>query len=153
MDAEHEQALLDLGRDILAAQPFSRLVGTELDVLRPGHCVLSLTIVEALMQQHGFVHGGVLAYLADNALTYAGSTAMRAPVLTSEFKINFLRPAVGRRLVARADAVHVGRQQAVCRCDVVMVDAAGGEKLCAVAQGTIARTGDAPPHVVATAKG
>ncbi|MCI1191544.1 PaaI family thioesterase [Calidifontimicrobium sp. SYSU G02091] len=152
MDAEHEQALLDLGRDILAAQPFSRLVGTELDVLRPGHCVLSLTIVEALMQQHGFVHGGVLAYLADNALTYAGSTAMRAPVLTAEFKINFLRPAVGRRLVARADAVHVGRQQAVCRCDVVMVDDAGGEKLCAIAQGTIARTGDAPPHVVAAAK-
>ncbi len=152
MDTEHEQALLDLGRDILAAQPFSRLVGAELEVLRPGHCVLALPIGEALRQQHGFVHGGVLAYLADNALTYAGSTAMRAPVLTSEFKINYLRPAQGRRLVARADVVHVGRQQAVCRCDVVMVDDAGGERLCAVAQGTVVRTGDAPPHRVAAAQ-
>ena len=31
-------------------------------------------LAEHLKQQHGFVHGGVLAYLADNALTYAGGT-------------------------------------------------------------------------------
>ena len=88
-------------------------------------------------QQHGFVHGGVVSYAADNALTYAGGTAMRVPVVTSEFKINYVRPAVGERLIARAHAVHHGKNQAVCRCDVYVLKD-GEEKLCAVAQGTIA---------------
>ena len=78
-----------------------------------------------------------MSYAADNALTYAGGTAMRVPVVTSEFKINYLRPAVGERLIARAEAVHTGRNQAVCRCDVFVLRD-GEEKLCAVAQGTIA---------------
>jgi uncharacterized protein (TIGR00369 family) len=151
MDAEHQQVLLGLGREILASQPFSVLVGAELEWVKPGHCVLALPVTERLLQQHRFVHGGVIAYLADNALTWAGATAMRVPVITSEFKINYLRPAQGVRLVARADAVHVGRQQCVCRCDVLVVGDDGAEKLCAVAQGTIAKMGEAPPASTATA--
>lgn len=130
------EAFLAMGRDILAKQPFSTLLGAQLDALTPGRCELALTVAEHHRQQHGFVHGGVLAYLADNALTYAGGTALRVPVLTGEFKINYVRPAVGERLVARAEAVHVGQSQAVCRCDVFAVSEAG-EKLCAMAQGTI----------------
>lgn len=145
MTPEEQEVLLAFGRDVLASQPFSRLLGAELEALRPGHCVLALAVTEPLRQQHGFVHGGVLSYLADNALTYAGGTALRVPVVTSEFKINYLRPAVGARLVARADALHASRSQAVCRCDVFVLAADGSEKLCAVAQGTVAKLGEAPP--------
>jgi uncharacterized protein (TIGR00369 family) len=151
MDAEHQQVLLRLGRELLESQPFSVLVGAELEFVKPGHCVLALPVTERVQQQHGFVHGGVLAYLADNALTWAGGTAMRVPVITSEFKINYLRPATGTRLVARADAVHVGRNQAVCRCDVFVVGEDGAETLCAVAQGTIVKMGEAPPASTPTA--
>jgi uncharacterized protein (TIGR00369 family) len=94
-----------------------------------------------LKQQDGFAHGGVVGYLADNALTYAGGTAMGVPVVTSEYKINYVRPAVGERLVARARAAHVSRSQAVCQCEVYAIGA-GTEKLCAVAQGTIVRIGE-----------
>jgi uncharacterized protein (TIGR00369 family) len=121
----------------LASQPFSRLIGAELAALSPGRCELHVPITEAVKQQHGFVHGGVLSYAADNALTYAGGTALRVPVVTSEFKINYLRPAIGERLIARAEALHTGKSQAVCRCDVFVLQD-GIEKLCAVAQGTIA---------------
>ena len=130
------EAFLAMGREILAKQPFSILLGARLHALEPGRCELQVTVAEHLKQQHGFVHGGVLSYLADNALTYAGGTALRVPVLTGEFKINYVRPAVGDRLVARAEAVHIGKSQAVCRCEVYAVSAAG-EKLCALAQGTI----------------
>jgi uncharacterized protein (TIGR00369 family) len=133
--------LLAMGREVLSRQAFSVLLGAQLNALEPGRCELQMTIGEMHKQQDGFVHGGVLAYLADNALTYAGGTALRVPVVTSEFKINYVRPAVGDRLVARASASHVGRSQAVCRCEVFVVDALG-EKLCALAQGTIARLGD-----------
>jgi uncharacterized protein (TIGR00369 family) len=134
------EAFLALGREVLARQPFSVLIGAELSDLRPGHCVLELRITDQLKQQDGFAHGGVVSYLADNALTYAGGTAMQVPVVTSEYKINYVRPAIGERLIARAEAVAVSKSQAVCRCDVfAVVD--GQQKLCAVAQGTIARRG------------
>lgn len=131
------EAFLAMGREVLASQPFSQLIGAELAALSPGHCELQVPITESVKQQFGFVHGGVLSYAADNALTYAGGTALRVPVVTSEFKINYLRPAIGERLIARAEAVHTGKSQAVCRCDVFVVKD-GEEKLCAVAQGTIA---------------
>jgi uncharacterized protein (TIGR00369 family) len=131
------ETFLAMGRQVLAAQPFSALIGAELHALSPGRCELHVPVTAQLRQQHGFVHGGVLSYAADNALTYAGGTALKVPVVTSEFKINYLRPAVGERLVARAHALHAGRRQAVCRCDVFVVSD-GEEKLCAVAQGTIA---------------
>mgnify|MGYP006143709573 FL=1 len=130
-------AFLAMGREVLASQPFSQLIGAELVALSPGRCELHVPITEVVKQQHGFVHGGVLSYAADNALTYAGGTALRVPVVTAEFKINYLRPAIGERLIARAEAVHTGKSQAVCRCDVFVVKD-GEEKLCAVAQGTIA---------------
>ena len=132
---------LQMGRTVLAKQPFSVLLGTELLALEPGRCELAVTIGEHLKQQMGFAHGGVVSYLADNALTYAGGTAMRVPVVTSEYKINYVRPAIGERLIARARAVHVSKSQAVCQCDVFTLSA-GEEKLCAIAQGTIAKLPD-----------
>jgi len=137
------EVFLAMGREVLASQPFSQLIGAELVALSPGRCELHVPITEAVKQQHGFVHGGVLSYAADNALTYAGGTALRVPVVTSEFKINYLRPAIGERLIARSEAVHTGKSQAVCRCDVFVVND-GEEKLCAVAQGTIAALPAAP---------
>jgi uncharacterized protein (TIGR00369 family) len=130
------EAFLAMGRDVLASQPFSVLVGAELAALSPGNCELHLPVTAQVLQQHGFVHGGVISYAADNALTYAGGTALRVPVVTSEFKINYVRPAIGERLIARAHAVHSGKSEAVCRCDVFVMKG-GEEKLCAVAQGTI----------------
>ena len=150
MTPDEQLKFLDLGRGVLASQPFSVLLGAELQALRPGHCSLAVPLRDDLKQQHGFAHGGLLSYLADNALTFAGGTAMRRPVVTSEFKINYLRPAIGRHLVARADAVHVSKSQAVCRCEVFAVTDDGVEKLCALAQGTIVGLGDAPPTPVVT---
>jgi uncharacterized protein (TIGR00369 family) len=128
--------LLAFGREVLDRQPFSVLLGAQLDVFEPGSAQLSLPMAPGLLQQHGFVHGGVLAYLADNALTYAGGSVLGS-VLTSEFKINYVRPAVdAERLVAVATVVASGKTQAVCRCDVFL-ERAGERKLCAAAQGTI----------------
>ncbi len=134
----NETLYLQKGQAVLALQPFSVLIGAELHALTPGHCELHVPVTEKILQQNGFVHGGVVSYAADNALTYAGGTVLEWAVVTSEFKINYVRPAIGERLIARAEAVHVGKSQAVCRCDV-FVRVNGEEKLCAMAQGTISR--------------
>lgn len=143
-DTFDPDVFLQLGRDVLQRQPFSVLLGAELTHLMPGDVELQLPLRDDLKQQDGFAHGGVVSYLADNALTFAGGTAMRVPVVTSEYKINYLKPAIGERLVVRAKAVGVGRSQTVCRCDVFSV-LGHEETLCAVAQGTISKRGDAPP--------
>jgi uncharacterized protein (TIGR00369 family) len=124
------------GRKAIASQPFSQLLGTEVLTLGAGTVELALNVTDTLKQQNGFVHGGVLSYLADNALTFAGGTAMQTPVVTSEYKVNYLRPAIGQRLIVRANAVHTGKSQSVCRCEVYVVNE-GQEKLCAIGQGTI----------------
>ncbi|MCP3100363.1 PaaI family thioesterase [Myxococcus sp. K15C18031901] len=135
------ESFMELGNAVLAQQSFSQMMGTKLTRLTLSEAVLELPLREDMKQQHGFAHGGVLSYMADNALTFAGGIAMKgAPVVTSEFKINYVRPAVGTRLIARARPVHVGRRQAVCQCDVFAVDSER-ETLVAVAQGTISAMG------------
>jgi len=134
--------LLTLGKQVLASQPFSVLLGTELLRFGDGSAELRIPIRAELKQQHGFVHGGVISYAADNALTYAGASALGPAVVTSEFKINYLRPATGDFLLARATVIYAGANQAVCRCDV-FVSSEGRESLCATAQGTIARLAQA----------
>ena len=134
--------LLEWGRKVLASQPFSVLLGAELVAFAPGTAALKVPVRPELKQQHGFVHGGVISYAADNALTYAGGSTLGPGVVTAEFKINYVRPALGEFLVARASVVHSGRNQAVCRCDV-FVSSQGAETLCATAQGTITRLGQA----------
>jgi uncharacterized protein (TIGR00369 family) len=73
----------------------------------------------------------------------AGGSALGPSVVTSEFKINYLRPAMGEYIVARATVIHAGKNQAVCRCDVY-VSSNHNESLCATAQGTIARLSQPP---------
>ena len=125
----------DFGKKILQEQPFSQLLGAQLLVFEPGKAEIALEIQPQLKQQHGFVHGGVISYLADNCLTYAGGSVLGDSV-TSEFKINYTRPALGDRLVARASVLSAGKRQAVCECKVMAVSEKD-EKLVAVAQGTI----------------
>ena len=132
--------LLQLGKQILASQPFSVLVGAELTGYSPGWAELTIPITPQLKHQHGFVHGGVISYAADNALTFVGGSILGPAVVTSEYKINYLRPAMGAVLIARATVVYSSKTQAVCRCDVFVVSK-GKESLCAVSQGTIARIG------------
>ncbi|WP_067720493.1 PaaI family thioesterase [Nocardia yamanashiensis] len=127
---------LDLARKVLAAQPFSQLVGAELTAFGDGRATLEIPIRPELGQQFGLVHGGVLAYAADNALTYAAGTVLGANVLTGGFTITYLRPAGGVRLRAEATVVDATRRQAVCRCEIFAEDADGAAVVVAVAQGT-----------------
>ncbi len=131
---------LEYGRKVLAAQPFSVLLGAELVAFSSRSAEIRVPISAQLRQQNGFAHGGVISYLADNALTFAGGSALGAGVVTAEYKINYLRPALGEALIGRATVVHAGKSQAVCRCDVFDLKD-GSEQLCATAQGTIARIG------------
>lgn len=128
---------LETAQHVLQAQPFSVLLAAQLTAFSADCVELRVPITAQVKQQFGFVHGGVISYAADNAITFAGGCALGPAIVTSEFKINYVRPAKGEAIVARAHVVYAGKSQAVCRCDVFAI-ADGKETLCAVAQGTIA---------------
>jgi len=128
-----------IAREIFEAQPFSQFLGAQLVSTGPKEAEIRVAITDHLKQQHGFVHGGVLSYLADNAITFAGGIALGGNALTSEYKINYVRPALGSHLIARAEAKSVGKRQAVCFVEVSSVQD-GVENLCAIAQGTVVRS-------------
>ncbi len=93
-------------------------------------------LVRGDQQQHGFAHAGAIATIADSACGYACLTRMPegSAVLSVEFKINLLAPAVGGRFVARGRAVRVGRTIGVATAEVVALSAAGPESPVALMQ-------------------
>ncbi len=101
-----------------------------------GNATLEIQIRDELRQQFGFVHGGVLAYAADNALTFAAGGVLGPAIVTSGMSIEYLRPARDGRIEARASVVSSSRRRAVCRCDVYVIAPDGAETLCATAQGS-----------------
>jgi uncharacterized protein (TIGR00369 family) len=128
---------LEVAEKILAAQPFSVLLGTRVTAFGGGAATLELDIRPDLQQQNGFLHGGVLGYAADNAITFAAGSALGPEVLTGGFTISYLRPARGVLLTAEATVASAGSRQATCTCELSTVDDAGITTLCAIAQGTV----------------
>ena len=129
--------LLSMGRLVLAKQPFSQFLGTELVTFETGRAVLALDVRPEFLQQNDFAHGGLVSYLIDNAITFAGGSVLGENVVTVEYKVNYLCPARGDRLEAVAVAESSGARFAVCRCDLFSI-AAGESIRCALGQGTIA---------------
>jgi uncharacterized protein (TIGR00369 family) len=129
----------ELVRKTLQGQGFMKLIGARVDRIEKGLCELSVDFREELTQQHGFFHGGLTAFLIDNATTAAAGTVVREDrvVLTAEYKLNFLSPAVGERLVCRASVIKPGSMLTVVEGKVFAVKD-GQEKLVAVALASIA---------------
>jgi uncharacterized protein (TIGR00369 family) len=138
-------------RESLEQQGFMRLVGAEIAELSRGTCTLAVNRRSELLQQHGFFHGGVTAFLVDNATTIAAATSRGRPVLTAEYKLNLLSPVTGERLVCRARVIKPGRQVAVVAADVFCVTD-GIEKQTATALASVAMLSEAnTPNVASPA--
>ena len=103
-----------------ARQGAMRLLGASLDTLTPGFCAISLVPREELLQQHGYVHAGIVSTIVDTAGGFAGFTLFPAEssVLTVEFKINLVAPAEGELLVAEGHVVRPGRTLVITRGEV-----------------------------------
>lgn len=130
------QDIQEFARNVFASQPFSQFIGAELAEATQDSAELRLAVEDHHKQQHGFVHGGVISYLADNAITFAGGLALGGNALTVEFKINYLRPGLGQKLIAKARSRSAGKRVAICQCEIYALHD-DVPKLCALAQGTV----------------
>jgi uncharacterized protein (TIGR00369 family) len=128
----------DRVRHSFAEQRAMALIGASLGRVAAGEVDIVLPFRDDLTQQDGFLHAGIVAAIADSACGYAAHSVMPAAarVLSIEFKLNLLAPAVGERLEARGRVIRAGRTITVCRADVVAVTDET-EKLVATMTGTM----------------
>ncbi|MDO9412329.1 MAG: PaaI family thioesterase [Pseudolabrys sp.] len=113
-------------------------LGATLIDATPGSVEIALKPSDAVSQQHGFVHAGAVAAIADSAAGYAALTLMPldAGVLTAEFKINLLAPAAGDRIIARGKVIKAGRTLVLAQAEV-FAEKAGKERLVALLTATL----------------
>ena len=125
-------------RESFDRQGAMRLIGACLGRLGPGFCTVLLPYRADLTQQHGYIHAGIVSAIADSAGGYAGFTLFPADasVLTVEYKLNLVAPAMGERLVAEAEVVKPGRTLAITRGEVY-AEREGKRTLCAIMQQTL----------------
>lgn len=109
-------------------QRFMATLGARLTTIEPGRVSIILAFRDDLVQQHGFLHAGVVTTIADSACGYAALTRMPpdAAVLSTEFKINLLAPARGESFEAVGTVLKAGRTLLVCRGEVFSVE--GGDR-------------------------
>jgi uncharacterized protein (TIGR00369 family) len=119
-------------------QTAMKTIGAHLLRVAPGEVEIELPFRDDLTQQHGFFHGGLVAAIVDTACGYAALTLMPADAagLTVEYKINFVSPTRGDRLVARGRVTKPGRVLTVCAGDVFALSA-GEERLVATMLNTV----------------
>jgi uncharacterized protein (TIGR00369 family) len=113
-------------------------IGARMIKVVPGEVHLELLFNPDLTQQHGYVHAGIVGTIVDSACGYAAYTLMPvfAEVLTVEYKVNFLSPAIGEKFIAVGRVIKPGRTLTVCSGDVVAYNNSA-EKLVATMQATM----------------
>jgi uncharacterized protein (TIGR00369 family) len=132
-------------RASFARQAMMQTIGAVLETVAAGRAEISLPFRSDLTQQHGYLHAGVVATIADSACGYAAYSLMPADasVLTVEYKINLLAPATGDRFIARATVIRSGRTLTVVEADV-FASANGEERRTATMLATIIAVRDRP---------
>ena len=125
-------------RESYARQAAMATIGAVLTKVAPGEVTIELPFRPDLAQQHGFFHAGIVTMIVDTACGYAAYTLMPpgAAVLTVEYKVNFISPATGEKLVGRGRVLKPGRTLTVCQGEVHAINN-GTEKLVATMLATM----------------
>ncbi len=123
-----------------AAQGLMETLGAQLVLAQDGEVHIVLPFSKHLTQQHGYVHAGAITSVVDSACGYAALT--KAPsgfnVVTAEFKVNFMRPAIGERFLAIGKVQSAGKMLSVCTGEVRAFMGAGDDyKVIALMQATV----------------
>ncbi|SDY12465.1 uncharacterized domain 1-containing protein [Collimonas sp. OK242] len=102
------------------SQGLMATLGAKLVSVADGEVQIELPFSTQLSQQHGYVHAGAITSIVDSACGYAALTKapLESEVVTAEFKINFVRPAIGERFLAVGKVQTSGKLLTVCTGEV-----------------------------------
>ncbi|MFO1136559.1 MAG: PaaI family thioesterase [Rhodoblastus sp.] len=117
-------------RAAFETQGMMQTLGASLTRIEAGEVEIVLPFGPHIAQHHGFVHAGGLTTVVDNAGGFAAMTLMPEgmQVLTVEFKVNFLSPAIGEKFIAIGRVKRAGKQISVVEGEVLAESADGARK-------------------------
>lgn len=125
-------------QSVIANTSFASFLGAQILKASPGSVELAIDVRPDIMNQHhGFVHGAVMGFVADSACAWAAGT-LAGDVVTSEYKLHFLAPAVGQRIIGRGRVIKASSRIIVTQADIYCLKN-GSEKLVAIALATIVK--------------
>lgn len=114
-------ATLELMRQVIPKSPFTSFLGTEITECAEGRSELLVPIRPELTQHHGYAHGAVVGAVADNACAWAAASVV-GDVVTSEYKLHLLAPAVGETLIGRGRVIKASRRLVTASADVFVTN-------------------------------
>lgn len=138
--ANNDDAIRYMKKVAVQGSGFTRFLGIEPLTVWDGVAELVVPVRDDMTQHHGFAHGAIIGAMADNACAWAGSSVL-GDVVTGSYSINFLSPAQGTHLRAKATVVKAGKRQAVVQAEVWAEAEGQPPVLAAVATATILPTG------------
>ena len=124
--------------EAINARGFTGATGFRIVAIEPGHAELALTRRDDLVQFFGHFHGGVITALADQAAGIAVTSGLPKGKIgvTVEIKVNFLAPADGSELIARANTLKMSGSIGVATVEIFTRDDKS-ERLCAFGTATM----------------
>lgn len=110
-------------RASFAKQGVMTTCAARLNRIEPGMVEIEFPFSLGLSLHNGYIHAGVMTTVVDSACGYAAYTLMAADfdVLSIEYKVNFMSPAVGERFRCVGRVIKAGRTITVCSGDVFAV--------------------------------
>ncbi len=135
MSGAERLAILDR---VMALPGFPKWAGIQLVAAEPGKVSMALKKRPELTQFFGHFHGGVITALADHAAGACATSSLPDGkiAVTVEIKVNFLSPADGEEIVARAETIQAGSTIGVVKVEVISLKS-GSERVCAFATATM----------------
>lgn len=117
---------------------FTGAAGVRIVAVTPGQAKIALSRRDDLLQFFGHFHGGIITALADQAAGIAVTSGLpRGKIgVTVELKVNFLSPADGLELIARAKTLKMSGSIGVATVEVFSRNASS-ETLCAFCTATM----------------
>ena len=108
-------------REKIKTSPFTVWMDVEITACQDGFAELILPMRQELKQHSGFTHGAVIGFLVDSACCWAAASKV-GDVVTAEYKLNFISPAVGEKLIGRGYVIKSTFSQVITRADVFAVN-------------------------------
>ncbi len=119
MLAEREQQV----RASFNRSPMLQMFGATIQTIAQGYLEVKLPKQNYMARKAGMFNGGIIASLVDVSAGYAATTAQPKDCyfVTVELKVNYLNPAMGDYLLAKAEVIKSGSVITVVRSDIYAV--------------------------------
>lgn len=119
MNAERETQLLQS----FERSEIMKLFSARAPAISEGYFEILLSKQKFMLRPAGMFNGSTIAAIIDVSSGYAAASATTSDsyFTTVELKINYLRPALGEKLIAKANVIKTGKRLSVVRSDVFAI--------------------------------